>query len=181
MQVGLGPGHTVRWGPISPPPKGYSPHFRPYLLWPNGWMDEDATWYGGTPRPKRLCVRWRPAPLPKKGGGGPSPILGPCPLWPNSWVNQDGTWYRGGPWPRPRYARQGPSSLPKKVAETPPQFSAHFYCGQTVGCIKMPLGMEAGLSPGNFVLDRDPAPPPQKGGSAPNFQSMSIVAKRLDG
>jgi len=30
------------------------------------------------------------------------------------------------------------------------------------------------------VLDGDPAPPPQKGGRAPNFWPMSIVAKRLD-
>jgi len=30
----------------------------------------------------------------------------------------------------------------------------------------MPLGMEAGLGPGNFVLDGDPALPPQKGGRA---------------
>ena len=30
--------------------------------------------------------------------------------------------------------------------------------------IKMPLGMEVGLGPGDFVLDGDPAPPPQKGG-----------------
>jgi len=34
--------------------------------------------------------------------------------------------------------------LPKKGAEPPPQFATHFYCGQTAGCIKMPLGMEAG-------------------------------------
>jgi len=27
----------------------------------------------------------------------------------------------------------------------------------------MPLGMEVGLSPGDFVLDGDPAPPPLKG------------------
>jgi len=30
------------------------------------------------------------------------------------------------------------------------------YCGQTVGWIKMKLGMEVGLSPGHIVLDRDP-------------------------
>jgi len=30
------------------------------------------------------------------------------------------------------------------------------------GWIKMPLGMEVGLSPGDFVVDGDPAPP-QKG------------------
>ena len=34
------------------------------------------------------------------------------------------------------------------------------------GWIKMPLGMEVGLGPGNFVLDGDPAPPPEKGGGS---------------
>ena len=48
--------------------------------------------------------------------------------------------------------------------------------------MKLVLGMEEGLSPGDFVLDGDPAPPPQKGASAsPNFRPMFIVAKRLDG
>jgi len=28
------------------------------VLWPNGWKDQDATWYGGRPRPKPHCVRW---------------------------------------------------------------------------------------------------------------------------
>ena len=50
-----------------------------------------------------------------------------------------------------------PVPLPKKGVEPPPQFLAHFYCGQTVECIQMPLGMDVGLSPGNFVLDGDPA------------------------
>ena len=68
----------------------------------------------------------------------------------------------------------------------PPQFSAHFYCGQTAGCIKIPFGMDVGLSPGDFVLDGDPAPPFPKrrrspGAELPNFRPMSIVAKRLDG
>ena len=70
--------------------------------------------------------------------------------------------------------------VPKKGAGPPPQFLAHFYCGQTVGCIEMPLGMEVGLSPGDFVLDGTQSPS-QKGGEAPNFRPMSIVAKRLDG
>ena len=30
-------------------------------------------------------------------------------------------------------------------------------CGQTVGCIRLPPGMEAGLGPGHIVLDGDPA------------------------
>jgi len=41
------------------------------------------------------------------------------------------------------------------------------------------LGMEVGLGPGDIVLDGIPAPPKKKGGAAPNFRSMSIVAKRL--
>jgi len=39
----------------------------------------------------------------------------------------------------------------------------------------MPLGTEVGLSPGDFVLDRDP-----QRGTAPNFWPMPIVAKWLD-
>ena len=62
-----------------------------------------------------------------------------------------------------------------------PQFSAHLYCGQTAGCIKMPLGKEVGLSPGDFVLDGVPAPSPKRGRSPlPNFRPTSIAAKRLD-
>jgi len=50
---------------------------------------------------------------------------------------------------------------PQKRGQSPPQFSAHFYCGQTVGCIKMPFGMEVGLSPGEFVR-WGPSPLPKK-------------------
>jgi len=39
MEVGLGPCHIVLDGDPAPPPLIFSP----YLLWPNGWMDEDAT------------------------------------------------------------------------------------------------------------------------------------------
>jgi len=35
----------------------------------------------------------------------------------------------------------------------------------------MSLGMEQGLGPGDFVLDGDAAPPPQKGGRAPKFSA----------
>jgi len=45
MQVGLGPGHIVLDGDPAPlPQKGAEPPiFGPHLLWPNGWMDHDAT------------------------------------------------------------------------------------------------------------------------------------------
>jgi len=99
-----------------------------------------------------------PARPPQKGGGVPSPIFGPCPLWPNGWMNQDDTWHGGGSWPRPHCVRWGPSSPSQKGQS--PQFLAHFYCGQTAGCVKMPLGMEVGLGLGDIVLDLDPAPLP---------------------
>ena len=43
------------------------------------------------------------------------------------------------------------------------------YCGQTVGRIKMKLGMQIGLCPGHIVLDGDPAPLPQTGTALPKF------------
>jgi len=42
------------------------------------------------------------------------------------------------------------------------------YCGQTVGWVKMKLGMQVSLRPGHTVLDRDPAPTSPKGHS-PQF------------
>jgi len=62
-----------------------------------------------------------------------------------------------------------PALLPKKGAE-PPQFSADFYCDQTAGCIKMPLGTEVGLCLRDIVLDGDLALPPPKG-TAPKFSA----------
>jgi len=50
------------------------PIFDLFLLWPNGWMHQDATRYGGRLQPRRVCVRWGPSPSPK-GGGVPFPIL----------------------------------------------------------------------------------------------------------
>ena len=66
------------------------------------------------------------------------PVLSVCDiraLWPNGWTDQDETWH------------------------SPTQFSTHICCGQMAAWIKMLLGMEVGLSPGDFVLDGDPAFP----------------------
>ena len=104
----------------SPPKKGAEPPiFGHSLLWPNGWMHQDATWYGGRPQPRQLSVRWGPCLLPKRGRS--------------------------------------------------PQFSAHVYCGQTGGCIKMPLGTEVGLGSNDVVLHGDPPSPPKEKGIAPKI------------
>ena len=72
--------------PATPEKKGtHTPHpiFGPCLLWPNGWMDEDAAWYGSRPRPKQHCTRRGPSS--REGGtAAPPPLFGPCLLWPRS-------------------------------------------------------------------------------------------------
>ena len=40
---------------------------------------------------------------------------------------------------------EDPALLPQKGGGAPPQFSAHVYCGQTAGWIKMALGIEWAL------------------------------------
>ena len=53
------------------------------------------------------------------------------------------------------------------------------YCGQMAGWIKMPLGTEVGLGPGDTVR-WGPSSPTERGTAAPpTFWPMSIVAKRL--
>ena len=85
MEVGLGPGDFVRWGPSYTQHIGHTHYhtvFGPCLLWQNGWMDEDATWYGSRPRPRPQCIRRGPR-YPRKGNNSP-PLFGPCPLGPRS-------------------------------------------------------------------------------------------------
>ena len=59
------------------------------------------------------------------------------------------------------------ASLSTKGVEPHPQFSAHVYCGQAVGWIKMALGMQVGLGPGHNVLDVEPAHLPKKRKQSP--------------
>jgi len=58
---------------------------------------------------------------------------------------------------------------PQKRGTAYPYFSAHGYCGQTTGWIKMPFGMEVGLGPGHIVLDGDQAPSRKEHSSPPLF------------
>ena len=41
-------------------------------LWPNGWMDQDATWYGGRLWAMRHCVRWGPSSPLQRGTASPN-------------------------------------------------------------------------------------------------------------
>jgi len=78
----------ARWGPCSPSPRrGAEPPkflahvyyfyflfllfwsiiiiFGSCLLWPNGWIDQDDTWHGDRPQPRRLCIKLGPSLPPK--------------------------------------------------------------------------------------------------------------------
>jgi len=73
MEVGLGPGDFVLdRDPAAPEKRTHPrpPNFGPRLLWPNGWMDEDATWYGSRSRHRPHCIRRGPS-CPRKGHSSP--------------------------------------------------------------------------------------------------------------
>ena len=56
------------------------------MLRPNGWMDQDTTWYGGRPQPTTLCwmrTQWGPS-FPQQ----PFLTFGPCLLLPNGRPSQ---------------------------------------------------------------------------------------------
>jgi len=155
MEVGLSPGDCGLDGDPAPLPKGSrrlvaEPSiFGPWLLWPNGWMDQDGTWHGGRRWSSPHCARWGHSSPPQNGGQSPQ-IFGPSLLWPNGWMHQDATWYGGRPRPTRHCVRCGPSY--------PTQFLVHVYCGQMAGWIKTPLGTEVDLGLGHIVLDGVSAP-----------------------
>jgi len=72
-------------------------------------------------------------------------------------MDQDATWWEVGLHQSNIVLDEHPA-YPGQKGDKPPQFSAHVYCGQTAGRIKMPLGAEVGFGPGDVVLDGDPAP-----------------------
>ena len=71
IEVGLGPGHIVLdEEQLSSPKKGQSSLiFRPFLLWPNGWMHQDATRYLS---PGDFVLDGDLAPSPKRGRSPPN-------------------------------------------------------------------------------------------------------------
>jgi len=143
-------------------------------------MNQDDTWHGGRPQPRRRCVRREPSPPPQKGGGAPSPIFGPFLLRPNGWMHQGATWHGGRPQPRGLSVRWGPSPLYKKGRS--PQFSTHVYCDQTAAWIDATWYGGRPRPRRDCVRWRPSFPLPKKGRSPlSNFRPMSIVAKRLDG
>ena len=84
MAVGVNPGHIVLDGDPVPPPRKrrWSPQFlSPCPLWPNGWMDQDAPWYGSRPQPRHIVLDGDSAPPSHtKGAQQPPPSLRPMSI-----------------------------------------------------------------------------------------------------
>jgi len=121
-EVSVSPGDFVLDGDPALLPKKRaepSPIFGPFLLWPNGWMHQDATWYGGSE------VALSPADFVLDGDEAPqkrgAAIFGPRVLRRNGCRDPDATWYRGmGPRPRRHCVLDGdPAPLPKMGVEPP--------------------------------------------------------------
>jgi len=125
-------------------------------------MHQDATWYGCRPQPRGFCARWRPSPPSPTRGQSP-PIFRPMFIVAKRLDGSICHLARRSASAQATVLDGDPAASPQK----PPEFLAHFYCGQTAGCIKMPFGMKVGLSPGDFVLDGDPASYPKRGGAHP--------------
>ena len=112
------------------------------VLWPNGWMDQDATWYGGRPHPRPHCFKWWPSsPPPGRKGHSAQFLTHVCCGQMAGWIKM----------PLGRELGHGPGIIvldgdPQKRRHSSPHFLADIYCGQMAGWIKMPLGVEVGLT-----------------------------------
>ena len=132
MEVGLGLGDFVLHGdPVPAPQKGAappSPIFGPFMLWPNGWMHQYATWYGC----RGFCVRWRTSPPPRQGSGAPK-------FSAHVYCGQTAGWIEISIGMEVRLGLRDtvfdvdPATPRKKGTPTPTQFLAHVYCGQMAG------------------------------------------------
>jgi len=141
-------------GPNSPPQKETEPPiFSPCLLWPSGWMHQDAT------------ARWGPRPPPPKKGAQPS-IFRPSLLWPNAkWIKM--------PLGREVGLGSGDNVLdgtrlhPLQKRGHSPQIFGPCLLWPNGWIHQYTIGTEVGLGPGDIVLDGYPAP--LKGAQPPIF------------
>jgi len=176
MEVGLSPGDFVLNGEPAPSLKGSEPPiFGARLLWPNGCMDQEATWYGDRPRPRRLCARWGPSYPKKKGHTHPTQFLAHVNCGQTAGWNKMplGTEVNLGPGD---VALDGVASPPKRGAA--PSFRL-VSIGQKAAWIKTPLdplGTEVDLGPGHIVLDGVPAPR-ERGSATPPLFSAHVYCR----
>jgi len=109
-------------------------NFWPLLLWLNCWMHQDATCYGGRPRPRRHCVRWM-----------------------DGWIKMalgDLAW---------RWALVRPHCASSQLLPPLKWHTSNFrpmpVVEKRLYGLRCHFGMEVSLGAGDFVFDGDPATP----------------------
>ena len=118
-EVGLRSGEIVLDETHFPLKGGSSPHhFSAHVLWPNGWIDQDTTWYRGRPLPRPHCVRWESSSPPLKRGTAPQFSAHVCCGQIAELIKMPFFCYGGRPRPRRHCVRWGPSAA-NKGAQTP--------------------------------------------------------------
>ena len=130
----VGLGHTVLDGDPAPPLKGgTAPQFSAHICCGQmaGWINMPLGREVGLD-PNNIMLDGDPVPH-KRGTAPPPTLFGP---WPNDWMDQDASWYGGRPRPRPQTVVSVLSVCLSVCLSV-----TLAYCGQTVGWIKMKLGM----------------------------------------
>jgi len=109
------------------PKRGVPLNSRPTSIWPNGCMNQDATWYGDRPRPTRHCVRCGPSFRQKKRHIHPTQFLA------HVYCGQTAGWMKT---PLGTEVDLGPGHIVldgvptlRERGITAPLFWAHVYCG----------------------------------------------------
>jgi len=132
------------------------------VLWPNGWMDQDATWFGDRPRSGHIMLDEDPAPPTERVTAAPTFVV-------HVYCGQTARWIKikmsfgtkVGLIPG-HFVLYGDPAPPQKGGTAARQFSAHVYCGQTAAWIKMSLGTEVGLPRPHCVTWGSSSPPPKE-------------------
>jgi len=145
-------------------------------------MDQDGTWRGGRPQPRRLFIRWGPRPLPSQKWGGAPPQFSAhvycdqtaawikMPLGTKVGLGPDDIVLDGDP--APTSPKRGQSPIPIFV---PSLLWPNFWMDQGG------TWHEGGPWSRPHCARWGHSSPPPKRDRAPQFWPMSIVAKRLDG
>ena len=152
--------------------------FGPCLLWPNGWMHQDSTWYGGRPQPRGLCVRWGPnSHSPERGRAPPQFLAHVCCGQTAGWIKMAlGMEVSLGPGHTVLDGESAP--LPKKGAD-PPNFQPIFIVANWLDASRC-TSFGGRPQPRRLCVRWGPSPLSKRGG-APNFSPTSIVTKWLHG
>ena len=180
MQVGLGPGHTVIWGPSTFSLKrggGQSPQFLAHIC-----CDQIAAWLKMLLGmevglgPGDFVLNGDPVTLPQKGGGAPKfsahVYCGQTARLINIVVGMEVGLSPGD------FVLDGDPAPPHKGGGAPFPIFGPFLLRPNGGMHQDATLYAGRPHPRDPVFDGDPAPSP-KGGGAPNVRPMSIAAKRL--